>query len=220
MATYSPLIYIMVGAAQKAGRKLVRDFGEVENLQVSKKGPADFVSNADKTAEKILFEELSKSRPKYSFLMEEKGEIKGSDTSNKWIIDPLDGTTNFLHGLPHFAISIGLERDGQIEAGVIYSPVNDELFYAERGKGAFLGRRRLRVSGRREPAESLFATGIPFKGSERTTRPSWPNWKRSCRFRPGCAVSAPPRWTWRTWPPAATKAIGKPDCSPGIWRRA
>jgi myo-inositol-1(or 4)-monophosphatase len=166
MAGRSPLITVMVGAAQKAGRRLVRDFGEVENLQVSRKGPADFVSNADHMAEKILIEELSKARPNYGFLVEEKGEIAGSDTSNRWIIDPLDGTTNFLHGIPHFAVSIALERDGKIEAGLIYSPVPDELFWAERGKGAFMGNRRLRVSGRRDPSASLFATGIPFKGAE------------------------------------------------------
>lgn len=167
MAVTSPLITVMTAAAQKAGRRLVRDFGEVENLQVSRKGPADFVSNADHMAEKILVDELTKARPKYGFLVEEKGEIPGADTSNRWIIDPLDGTTNFLHGLPHFAISIALERDGQIEAGLVYAPVADEMFWAERGKGAFLGHRRLRVSGRRDASESLFATGIPYKGSGR-----------------------------------------------------
>lgn len=166
MATRSPLITVMVAAAQKAGRRLVRDFGEVENLQVSRKGPADFVSNADHMAEKILIEELTKARPKYGFLVEEKGAIAGEDTSNRWIIDPLDGTTNFLHGLPHFAVSVALERDGQIHAGLIYAPVSDELFWAEKGQGAYMGNRRLRVSGRRDPSESLFATGIPFKGAE------------------------------------------------------
>lgn len=171
MAVLSPLVTVMTAAAQKAGRRLVRDFGEVENLQVSRKGPADFVSNADHMAEKILVDELTKARPNYGFLVEERGEIPGSDTSNRWIIDPLDGTTNFLHGLPHFAVSIALERDGQIEAGLIYAPVADEIFWAERGKGAFMGRRRLRVSGRRDPSESLFATGIPFKGAEDAFKP-------------------------------------------------
>ena len=155
----------MVAAAQKASRKLLRDFGEVEHLQVSKKGPADFVSTADRTAEDTLRYELTKARPKYSFLMEESGEVVGSDTSNVWIIDPLDGTTNFLHGLPHFAISIGLQRDGEMFAGVIYEPVHDEMFWAEKGQGAHLHDKRLRVSARSKMEESLFATGIPFKGA-------------------------------------------------------
>ncbi len=154
----------MCGAAQKAARKLVRDFGEVEHLQVSKKGPADFVSAADITAEKTLIAELTKARPNFGFLLEEGEAIEGSDTSNRWIIDPLDGTSNFLHGIPHFAISIGLERDGDPFAGVIYEPVNDEMFWAERGQGAYLNGRRLRVSGREQMNESLFATGIPFMG--------------------------------------------------------
>ena len=154
----------MTAAAQKAGRKLARDFGEVEQLQVSKKGPADFVSTADRTAEKKLHYELSKARPKFGFLMEESGAIEGSDTSNRWIIDPLDGTTNFLHGIPHFAISIALERDGDIHAGVVYDPVYDQMYWAEKGQGAYLNGRRLRVSGRTSLDECLFATGIPFKG--------------------------------------------------------
>ena len=162
----TPLINVMTAAAQKAARGLVRDFGEVEHLQVSKKGPSDFVSTADKKAEKVLFEELQKARPKYGFLMEERGVIEGSDSSNRWIIDPLDGTTNFLHSIPQFAISIALERDGQIFAGVIYNPVSDEMFVAEKGQGAFLNGRRLRVSARRNIAESLFATGIPFLGRD------------------------------------------------------
>ncbi len=162
----SAVLNVMVMAAQKAGRKLVRDFGEVEHLQVSKKGPADFVSAADKTAERILVEELKKARPNYSFLLEERGAIDGSDSSNRWIVDPLDGTTNFLHGIPHFAISIALERDGEIYAGVIYNPVTDELYLAEQGCGAYLNGHRLRVSARRELDEALFATGIPFKGAK------------------------------------------------------
>lgn len=156
----------MVNAAQKAGRALRRDFGEVENLQVTRKGPADFVTKADTKAEKILVEELQQSRPAYGFLLEEGGVLEGSDISNRWIIDPLDGTTNFLHGIPHFAVSIALERDKRIEAGVVYNPITDDLYYAERGKGAFLRDSRLRVSGRADIADSLFATGIPFLGRD------------------------------------------------------
>ncbi len=155
----------MAGAAKKVARKLVRDFGEVENLQVSKKGPADFVSTADRTAERALIAELTKVRPRFGFLVEEGDEIVGADTSNRWIIDPLDGTTNFLHGIPHFAISIALERDGDLVAGVVYEPVHDEMYSAEKGGGAHLNGRRLRVSARRRLEESLFATGIPFKGT-------------------------------------------------------
>ena len=165
MAHRSALINVMIASAQRASRKLLRDFGEVEHLQVSKKGPADFVSTADKTAENTLRISLTKARPNYSFLMEESGEIIGDDTSNIWIIDPLDGTTNFLHGLPHFAISIGLQRDGEMFAGVIYEPVHDEMFWAEKGQGAHLNDRRIRVSGRKTLEEALFATGIPFKGA-------------------------------------------------------
>ena len=160
----SALLNVMTAAAQKASRRLVRDFGEVENLQVSKKGPADFVSIADKKAEETLVKELSKARPDYGFVLEEGDDIEGKDTSNTWVIDPLDGTTNFLHGIPHFAISIGLMRDNEPYAGVIYNPVVDEMFWAEKGQGAFLNGRRLRVSGREKLAECLFATGIPFMG--------------------------------------------------------
>ncbi len=154
----------MISAAQKAGRKLTRDFGEVEQLQVSRKGPGDFVSNADKKSEQVLFEELSRARPKFCFLMEERGEVEGADSSNRWIIDPLDGTTNFLHGIAQFAISIALERDGEIFAGVVHEPITDQTFWAETGKGAYLNHHRLRVSGRRDMNESLFSTGIPFIG--------------------------------------------------------
>ncbi len=154
----------MVAAAKKAARKMVRDFGEVEHLQVSKKGPADFVSSADRTAEKTLIEELTKARPRFGVLSEECGEITGQDNSNRWIIDPLDGTTNFLHAIPHFAISIALERDGKPFAGVIYEPIHDEIFWAEKGAGAHLNGRRIRVSARHRMEESVFATGIPFKG--------------------------------------------------------
>jgi len=160
------LINVMVNAAQKAGRGLRRAFGEIEKLQVSKKGPADYVSEADHRAEKTIFEELRHARPNFGFLMEESGIVEGTDNSNRWIIDPLDGTLNFLHGLPHFAVSIGLERDREIFAGVIYEPITDQLFWAEKGKGAFLNENRLRVSSRRNLEESLFATGIPFAGRE------------------------------------------------------
>jgi len=165
MPQRSALINVMIAAAQKAARKLNRDFGEVENLQVSKKGPADFVSNADKTAENTLRYALEKARPDYCFLLEESGEITRQDTSNRWIIDPLDGTTNFLHGIPHFAISIALERDSELFAGVVYEPVFDQMFWAEKGQGAYLNDRRIRVSARTDMEEALFATGIPFKGA-------------------------------------------------------
>ena len=156
---------VMVAAARKAGRSLVRDFGEVEHLQVSVKGPAMFVSAADHKAEDIIFNELRKARPEYGFLMEERGEIPGPDKTHRWIVDPLDGTTNFLHSIPMFCSSIGLEREGVLVAGVIYNPVSDELYTAEKGKGAFLNdRRRLRVAARRTLDDCVVATGIPHRG--------------------------------------------------------
>lgn len=164
MAARSPLINVMVNAAYKAAKGLIRDFGEVEHLQVSKKGPADFVSQADLKSEQILKRELTKGRPDYGLLLEEGGGTAGKDVSNRWVVDPLDGTLNFLHGVPHFAISIGVERDGEPYAGVIYNPVNDELFWAEKGQGAHLNERRLRVSARRKLEESLIGTGAPFMG--------------------------------------------------------
>ena len=164
MAHASALMNVMISAARKTARNLSRDYGEIDALQVSKKGAADFVSAADLKAEQTLFEELNRSRPKYGFLMEERGEIEGVDNSNRWIVDPLDGTTNFLHAIPQFCISICLERDRQPYAGVIYNPATDELYWAEKGEGAWLNERRIRVSGRRELEESLFATGLPFKG--------------------------------------------------------
>ena len=160
----SALMTVMIQAAMKAGKSLTRDFGEVENLQVSVKGPGDFVSQADKKAEKILHMELSRARPGYSFLMEEEGEIVGDDPQHRWIIDPLDGTTNFLHGIPMFAISIALERQGQLVAGLVFNPVMDELFTAERGNGAFMNDRRLRVAGRRDMYEAVIGTGVPHIG--------------------------------------------------------
>ncbi len=170
MAQRSALLNVMTAAAHKAAKGLVRDFGEIENLQVSKKGTGDFVSAADRKAEETLVAELTKARPGYGFLLEEGGAIEGSDTSNRWIIDPLDGTTNLLHGIPHFSISIALERDGELNAGVIYEPVWDQMFIAEKGQGAYLNDRRLRVSARRVLEESLFATGIPFAGKDEHDR--------------------------------------------------
>lgn len=158
------LVNVMERAARRAARGLVRDFGELESLQITKKGTADFVSNADKAAEAIIRDELETARPRFGFLMEESGTIEGSDPDHRWIVDPLDGTTNFLHGLPHFAISIALEHSGRIISGVIYDPIKDELFWAERGKGAFMNDRRLRVSPTRQLTESVLATGIPFAG--------------------------------------------------------
>ena len=161
---HSALMNVMTAAAIKAGRGLKRDFGEVENLQVSVKGPGDVVSAADKKAEKVLFEELSKARPGYGFLMEEQGVVEGADKSHRWIIDPLDGTTNFLHSLPVFAISVALEREGQLVAGLVYNPASDEMFMAEKGQGAWLNNRRLRVAGRNRLADALVACGIPHLG--------------------------------------------------------
>ena len=164
MAVRSATINVMANAALKAARGLIRDFGEVEQLQVSVKGPGEFVSAADLKAEKVLRTELAKARPGYGCLMEESGAEAGRDRHHRWIVDPLDGTTNFLHGIPHFAISIALERDGDIIAGLIYEPVRDEMFWGEKGGGAFLNDRRLRVSARRHLGEALIGTGIPFVG--------------------------------------------------------
>jgi myo-inositol-1(or 4)-monophosphatase len=160
----SALLNVMVAAARKAGRSLRRDFGEVENLQVSLKGPANFVSAADRRAEEILLTELAKARPGYGFFGEESGRHEGTDKTHTWIVDPLDGTTNFLHGIPQFAISIGLEREGTIIAAVVYNPVNEELFVAERGKGTFLNDQRLRVSARRLMNDAVVACGLPHLG--------------------------------------------------------
>ena len=157
---------VMTAAARKAGRSLARDFGEVEQLQVSVKGPGNFVSAADHRSEQILFDELSRAREGYGFLMEERGTVEGADKTHRWIVDPLDGTTNFLHGIPVFNISIGLEREGQIVAGLVYNPVMDELYTAEKGKGAFLNDRRLRVSGRKQLIDCVIGTGSPNLGSK------------------------------------------------------
>jgi len=162
--TQSALLKVMSDAVRKAARGLNRDFGEVTELQVSKKGAADFVSAADLRAEETLFEELMRVRPGYSFLGEERGEIPGTDKTHRWIVDPLDGTTNFLHGIPHFAINVALERDGLIVAAVTYNPATHDFFWAERGRGAFFNDKRLRVSARTRMDEAVFATGIPFLG--------------------------------------------------------
>ena len=160
----SALLNVMVSAATKAARGLTRDFGELENLQVARKGPGDFVSLADKKAEAVIRQELQKARPDYAFLLEESGAIEGADGQHRWIVDPLDGTTNFLHGIPLFAISIALERQGQIVAGVIFNPIMNELYVAERGGGAFLNDRRLRVAQRRDLDDCVIGTGIPHLG--------------------------------------------------------
>jgi myo-inositol-1(or 4)-monophosphatase len=158
------LLNVMIAAARKAGRALRRDFGEVEKLQVSLKGPANFVSAADRRAEETLFQELSKARPGYGFLGEENGRREGADKTHTWIVDPLDGTTNFLHGIPQFAISIALEREGTVVAGLIYNPVTEEMFIAERGKGAFLNEQRIRVASRKRLTEAVIACGLPHHG--------------------------------------------------------
>ena len=163
----SPVMTVMQNAASKAAKRLLRDFNEVEQLQVSIKGPGDFVSQADLRAESTIREELARARPGYAFLMEESGASGSENWSWRWVVDPLDGTTNFLHGIPHWAISIGLQKrlpDGSAElaAAMVYSPAGNEMFWAEKGVGAYLNERRLRVSARREMLDSLFATGIPF----------------------------------------------------------
>jgi myo-inositol-1(or 4)-monophosphatase len=165
MATASALLQVMIDAVRKAGRGLKRDFGEVAELQVSKKGPGDFVTTADLKAEQTLFELLAKARPGYSFLGEERGMIEGTDKTHCWVVDPLDGTTNFLHALPQFAVNVALERDGVVVAAVTYNPATDEMFWAEKGRGAWLGdQKRLRVAARRQLVDSVLATGIPFAG--------------------------------------------------------
>ena len=166
MATQSPIIAMMLRASERAAKSLLRDFNEVENLQVSTKGPGDFVSAADRRAEDIIFEERSKVRPDYGFLMEESGAKGNPNAEFRWIIDPLDGTTNFLHGLPHWAISIGLEHKGEIIAGLIHDPVKDEIFHAEKGMGAFMRRRRLRVSSRSDLMLAAIATGAPRRSKD------------------------------------------------------
>jgi myo-inositol-1(or 4)-monophosphatase len=161
---HSAVLNVMIKAARRAGRSLKRDLGEVEQLQVSLKGPRNFVTAADHRAEAILREDLTKARPDYGFLGEEGGAHPGTDKTHRWIVDPLDGTTNFLHGIPHFAIAIALERSGAIVAGLIYNPANDEMFVAERGKGAFLNDRRIRVAARQRLADAVVGCGLPHYG--------------------------------------------------------
>ena len=159
MKSISANLNVMIKAAEKASRALIRDFGEIEKLQVSIKGPTNFVSNADLKAEKIIIEELKKARPNYSIISEEDGSESNKDKKNTWVIDPIDGTTNFLHGVPHFAISIGLKSENEIISGLIYDPIKDEMFYAEKDKGAFFNNQRIRVSKKKEINSCLFATG-------------------------------------------------------------
>ncbi len=174
---------VMIKAARAAGRSLVKDFREVENLQVSMKGAGDFVSKADIAAEKILKDELRGARPTYGWLAEEGGEEPGEDPTRRWIVDPLDGTTNFLHGLPHWAVSIALEHKGKIVAGVIYDAAKDEMYFAEKGAGAWMNDTRIRVSGRQRMIESVFATGLPFGG--RSDLPM--TLKELAQIMPACA---------------------------------
>ena len=200
---------VMIKAARLAGRSLVKDFREVENLQVSVKGAGDFVTKADLRAEEIIKEELLTARPTYGWLAEEGGEIDGKDPTRRWIVDPLDGTTNFLHGLPHWAVSIALEHKGQIVAGVVFDPAKEEMFYAEKGTGAFMNETRLRVSNRTRMIESIFATGLPFGG--RTDLPA--TLQDLARLMPVCAGV-------RRWGSAALDmayvAAGRYD---GFWER-
>ncbi len=164
MSTPSGLLQTMIGAARKAGRPMARDFGEVQALQISRKGPGDFVTSADLKAEQTLFEILTEARPGYGFLGEERGLIEGTDKTHTWIVDPIDGTSNFMHGMPHFAVNIALQRDGQIVAGVTFNPIQNELFWAEHGKGAFLNDTRIRVAGRAKLDDCLIGMGAPFIG--------------------------------------------------------
>jgi myo-inositol-1(or 4)-monophosphatase len=164
MVAHSSLITVMEKAARKAAPKLRRDFGEVDALQVSRKGPADFVSNADRAAEATIVEVLAHARPDWGLTLEEGGSTAGADANARWIVDPLDGTTNFLHGMPHFAISIAAEIDGEVVAGLVHQPLTGESFWAEKGRGAWLSDRRLRVSARRELGDCVIATGIPYRG--------------------------------------------------------
>jgi myo-inositol-1(or 4)-monophosphatase len=200
---------VMIKAARKAGRSLVKDFREVENLQVSMKGAGDFVSKADLAAEKIIKDELMGARPTYGWVGEESDAIEGQDPTRRWIVDPLDGTTNFLHGLPHWAVSIALEHKGEVVAGVVFDPAKDEVFFAEKGAGAWMNDTRLRVSGRGKMNESIFATGLPYGG--RSDLPE--TLQDLARLLPACAGV-------RRWGAAALDlayvAAGRYD---GFWER-
>ena len=175
MNSISANLNIMIKASDKASKILIRDFGEIEKLQVSKKGPADFVSNADIKVEKIIMDELKKARPNYSFISEEKGVEDNKDRDNTWIIDPIDGTINFLHGVPHFAISIALKSKNEIVSGLIYDPIKDEMFFAEKDNGAFFNNQRIRVSNKNNFQDCLFAVGGKLK-----IEPNFPNRKTGC----------------------------------------
>jgi myo-inositol-1(or 4)-monophosphatase len=164
--SYSPALTVMIAAVRKAARGVQRDYGEIESLQVGQKGPGDYVTAADKKCEKLLRAELSKARPGYGFLGEEEGETKGGDADNRFIIDPIDGTTNFMKGIPYFAVTVALERKGEIIAGVTYNPISDELFHAEKGIGAFVNNKRMRVAGRRNLHEAVIATNLPHIGQK------------------------------------------------------
>lgn len=200
---------LMIKAARKAGRSLVKDFREVENLQVSAKGPGDFVTKADREAERIIKEELRGARPSYGWVGEETGEEAGEDPTRRWLVDPLDGTTNFLHGLPHWAVSIALEHKGEIVSAVVFDPAKDEMYRAEKGQGAWMNESRIRVSGRRNMIEAIFATGVPFGG--RSTLPA--TLQDLARLMPVCAGV-------RRWGAAALDlayvAAGRYD---GYWER-
>src|ERR1700692_3696795 len=166
MPYLSPALNVMIAAARKAGRALIRDFGELENLQISKKGPADFVTTADSRTERVLIEELSRTGPGYGFLVEEGGAIEGKDKTHRFIIDPIDGTSNFMHGMPQFAIPIAREREGHLVSALVFNPVTDEMHVAEKGHGAYLNDRRLRVAARTKLPDILVASGAPFMGKE------------------------------------------------------
>ena len=226
MAAISGLIRVMERAARKAGGRLRRDFGEIEHLQVSKKGPADFVSKADRQAERTLWDELRAARPGWGFLMEEGGEIEGEPGKPRFIIDPLDGTSNFLHGIPHFAISIAVQEPtldgkgwGEVTAALVYQPITDESFWAEKSQGAWLQDRRLRVSARRHLDEALIATGIPFAGPwghgrvDPYLRRTWSAHRRHSPERCGLAGSGMGRGR------PLRRLLGKQPCSLGHGRR-
>lgn len=174
MSRPSPIGTVMIKAARAAGGSLSRDFAEVEHLQVSRKGPADFVTNADLKAEEVIYEQLTKARPGYGFVMEERGIVEGSDKTNRFIVDPLDGTLNFMHGQPHYAVSIALEREGQLLAGVVYDVAKNEIFWAETGRGCWLEQRKLRVAARTRMSDAIVATGTPWIGqSEEVHARAW-----------------------------------------------
>jgi len=175
MNSISANLNVMIKASEKASKVLIRDFGEIEKLQVSKKGPTDFVTNSDLKVEKIIMEELEKARPTYSFISEEKGIKNNKDNNNTWIIDPIDGTVNFLHGIPHFAISIALKSNNEIISGLIYDPIKDEIFFAEKNNGAFFNNQRMRVSNKNNIQDCLFAIGGKLK-----SEPGFPNRKTGC----------------------------------------